>query len=156
MLVHELNRVYCAKNHLERHLPNLIELASFRSLQLAMQEIYDDVKKQHWRVLGIYELLHATPSEEGCDVIKAVINEAYKLGNRDSKTMVVNDLDIILYMQIIEHIEMATCRLLRTLSVYWEDEQVRQLITECFDENKDNDRLYSLITSEFLEKKVNE
>jgi len=152
LIIHELNRVNCAKNYLIRHLPHLIELASFKSLQLAMQEILDDVKKQQWRILGIYELLHAQPSEEGCEVIKTVIEEAYKLGNRDSKILVINDLDIIMYMQIIEHIEMTTCRMLKTLTNYWDDPQVKQLIVECFDENLDNDRLYTLITREFLDK----
>jgi len=44
LFIHQLNRVNCTKGYLIRNLPLLIEMASFKTMQLAIQEDLDDVK----------------------------------------------------------------------------------------------------------------
>lgn len=154
LFIHQLNRVNCTKSYLIRNLPKLAEVASFKTMRLAIEEDLSDVKKQQLRVDEMYKLLDAAPSDDGCEVIKSVIEEAYNLGNAAEKSTIVNDMDIILYMQIIENIECTSFRMLKLIAQYMDNKELAQKVTECFDENIDNDRLFMLISEEYLSSKV--
>jgi ferritin-like metal-binding protein YciE len=153
LFIHQLNRVNCTKGYLIRNLPILEGIASFKNMKLAIQEDLDDVKKQQKRIDKIYAMLHSKASDEGCDVIKSVIEEAFNLNNNSGKSTIINDMDIILYMQLIENIELTSFRMLKLISGFIGNDQITQMVTECFDENVDNDKLFSLITEEYLSKK---
>jgi ferritin-like metal-binding protein YciE len=153
LFIHQLNRVNCTKGYLIRNLPLLEKIASFRNMQLAIMESLDDVKKQQQRINEIYGLLNSKSSDEGCDVIKSVLEEAFNLGNNTGKSTLANDMDIILYMQLIENIESTSFRMLKLIAQFLGNDEVSQMVTECFDENIDNDRLFTLITEEYLAKK---
>jgi ferritin-like metal-binding protein YciE len=154
LFIHQLNRVNCTKGYLIRNLPILEEIASFKNMKLAIREDLDDVKKQQVRIDKIYDMLHSKASDEGCDVIKSVIDEAFNLGNNAGKSTIVNDMDIILYMQLIENIELTSFRMLKVIAEFMGNEEITQMVTECFDENVDNDKLFTLITEEYLSKKT--
>jgi ferritin-like metal-binding protein YciE len=125
-------------------------------MQLAIQESLDDVEKQQLRIDEMYELLGSKPSDEGCDVIKSVMEEAFNLGNNAGKLTIINDMDIILYVQLIENIELTSFRMLKLIAGFMGNDQITQMVTECFDENIDNDRLFSLISEEYLTQKTND
>ena len=154
LFIHQLNRINCTKSYLIRNLPNLADIASFKNMRLAILEAFDDVKKQQSRIDEIYKLLHSHPSDEGCEVIKAVLEEAYHLGNNSGKTKVMNDMDIILYMSLIENIELTSFRVLKLINQFIGNDQITQLLAECCDENVDNDRLFMLISEEYLAQKA--
>jgi ferritin-like metal-binding protein YciE len=156
LFIHQLNRVNCTKGYLIRNLPILEEIASFKTMKLAIQEDLDDVKKQQLRIDEMYELLGSKASDEGCDVIKSVIEEAFNLGNNAGKSTIVNDMDIILYMQLIENIELTSFRMLKLIAQFMGNDEITQMVTECFDENVDNDKLFTLITEEYLAKKTDD
>jgi len=154
LFIHQLNRVNCTKGYLARNLPKLQEIASFNTMKLAIREDLEDVQKQQSRIDEIYGLLQAEPSDEGCEVIKSIIDEAYNLNNNSGKSTIINDMDVILYMQLIENIELTSFRMLKMIAGYMGNMQISQMLTECFDENVDNDRLFTLISAEYLEKKT--
>lgn len=154
LFIHQLNRVNCTKGYLIRNLPILKEIASFNTMKLAIGEDLDDVKKQQLRIEGMYQLLGSKPSDEGCEVIKSVIEEAFNLGNNAGKSTIINDMDIILYMQLIENIELTSFRMLKLIAEFLDNDEVKQMVTECFDENIDNDRLFTLISAEYLSQKT--
>jgi ferritin-like metal-binding protein YciE len=156
LFIHQLNRVNCTKGYLVRNLPLLEEIASFRMMKLAIQEDLDDVKKQQLRIEEMYKLLDSKPSDEGCEVVKSVIEEAFNLGNNSGKSSIVNDMDIILYVQLIENIELTSFRMLKLIAGFMGNDDITQMVTECFDENIDNDRLFTLISEEYLAKKTGE
>ncbi|MDB5137682.1 MAG: hypothetical protein JWP37_4285 [Mucilaginibacter sp.] len=153
LFIHQLNRVNCTKGYLVRNLPLLEKIASFRNMQLAIMESLDDVKRQQQRIDQIYQLLNSKSSDEGCEVIKSVLEEAFNLGNNTGKSTFANDMDIILYMQLIENIESTSFRMLKLIAQFLGNGQVKQMITECFDENIDNDKLFTLISEEYLAEK---
>ncbi|MBS1503546.1 MAG: DUF892 family protein [Bacteroidetes bacterium] len=155
LFIHQLNRVNCTKGYLIRNLPKLAEIASFKNMQMAIMETHEDVQKQQLRIDKIYELLGSAPSDEGCEVVKAVIDEAYNLGYKDGKSTIMNDMDIILYMQMIENMEYTSFKMLRLINQFMGDQQITQLLSECCDENMDNAHLFTLITEEYLVKKSN-
>lgn len=154
LFIHQLNRVNCTKGYLARNLPKLQEIASFNTMKLAIREDMEDVQKQQARINEIYNLLQAKPSDEGCEVIKSVIDEAYNLNNNSGKSTIINDMDVILYMQLIENIELTSFRMLKMVAGYMGNPQISQMLKECCDENVDNDRLFTLISAEYLEKKA--
>jgi ferritin-like metal-binding protein YciE len=151
LFIHQLNRINCAKGYLIRNLPDLKEIAFSNQLKLAIREDLEDVKKQLARVEEIYDKFNSKPSDEGCEVLKAVIEQAYKLGEHTGKTAIINDMDIILYMQLIEHIEMTTYRMLKLLAGCMNDTEVEQMILECFHETVDNDKLFLMISEDYLQ-----
>ena len=154
LFIHQLNRVNCTKGYLARNLPVLQKLASFNTMKLAIREDLEDVKRQQLRIDEMYSLLESKASDEGCEVIKSVIEEAFNLSNNSGKSTVINDMDIILYMQLIENIELTSFRMLKMIAGFMGNEQITQMVTECFDENVDNDQLFTLISEEYLEKKA--
>jgi ferritin-like metal-binding protein YciE len=156
LFIHQLNRVNCTKGYLARNLPLLQEIASFNTMKLAIRENLEDVKKQQLRIDEMYRLLGSKASDEGCEVIKSVIEEAFNLSNNSGKSIAINDMDIILYMQLIENIELTSFRMLKIIAGFLGNVQITQMITECFDENVDNDRLFTLISEEYLERKTAE
>jgi len=154
LFVHQLNRVNCTKGYLARNLPLLKEKASFKNMQLAIEESLDDVKKQQQRIDEMYELLGSKASDEGCEVVKTVIEEAFNLGNNAGKSTIMNDMDIILYMQLIENIELTSFRMLTLIAQFMGNAQITHMLTECFDENVDNDNLFKMISEEYLAEKA--
>lgn len=152
VFLHQLNRVNCTKGYLARNLPTLEKTASFNTMKLAIREDLEDVIKQQLRIDEMYTLLDSKPSDEGCEVIKSVIDEAFNLNNNSGKSIVIHDMDIILYMQLIENIELTSFRMLKMIAGFMGNEPIKQMVTECFDENVDNDRLFTLISEEYLEK----
>jgi len=153
LFIHQLNRVNCTKGYLARNLPLLAEMASFKNMKLAIQETHDDVLKQQKRIDEIYTLSGAKASDEGCEVVKAVIEEAYQFGNHTGKPKIVNDMDIILYVRLIENIELTSFRVLKLIHEFIANDQVTQLLAECCDENMDNDKLFGLVAEEYLNQK---
>lgn len=156
LFIHQLNRVNCTKSYLLKNLPLLAETASFRTMKLAIYESLEDVGRQQLRIHEMYELLDAAPSDEGCEVVKAVIEEASKLGHNAGKSIIMHDMDIILYTQLIENMELTSFRMLKLIAKFMGNKKISQMITECFDENIDNDRLFTLISEEYLAQKTSD
>ena len=154
LFIHQLNRINCTKGYMIRNLPALAEIASFKNLQHAILEAHEDAKKQQSRVDDIYKLLGSKPSDEGCEVIKAVIEEAFHLGKHNGLTRIMNDMDIILYMRLIENINLTSFNMLKMINQFIGNNRITQLLSECCDENADNDGLFKLISEEYLTEKV--
>jgi ferritin-like metal-binding protein YciE len=154
LFIHQLNRVNCTKGYLARHLPPLAEVASFKNMKLAIMEAHGDVKKQQSRIDDMYKLMHSEPSDEGCEVVKAVLDEASNLGDGKGKSAIINDMDIILYMRMIENMELTSFRMLKLINQYMGNDQLTQLLAECSDENADNEELFSMISEEYLTQKI--
>lgn len=151
LFIHQLNRVNCTKSYLLRNLPDLAGMVSFKNLRFAILESYEDVKKQQERVDEIYRLLESRASDQGCEVIKSVLEEAYHFsGPNNGLTHIIKDMDIILYMRLIENIELTSFGILKMISKFLGSEQVSQLLLECCNENVDNDKLFRLISEEYI------
>jgi ferritin-like metal-binding protein YciE len=59
-------------------------------------------------------------------------------------------MDIIAYLQLLEHINISACSMLKMIASKLKMEQAAQLLTECFDESIDNDHLFMLISKEYV------
>jgi ferritin-like metal-binding protein YciE len=147
---HNLNNLYYGKRYLNNNLAHLIDISSFKSLQLALQELQDDVQRQIVRLEEIYEIMGLTPSDADCIPVKAIFKETFVLERKGIGMELLGDMDIMLYMQLIEHINITALRMLRILAKPLKLTAIDQLLTESFDESVDDDQLFMLITNEYL------
>lgn len=150
LFTHNLNKLYYGKRYINNNLPRLIEIASFKALQLALEELQDDVKKHIARLDEIYKVAGIVPSDEECIPVKAIFKETFTLERKGIGTQLLGDMDIMLYMQLIEHINITAFRMLRILAKALKLADIDQLLTESFDESIDDDRLFTMITNEYL------
>jgi ferritin-like metal-binding protein YciE len=149
VFVHNLNRIYFGKCYLNKNLAHIMQLASFTALQQAIQEFWDDVKKQIARMEEVYKLIDETPSDKNCNPIKSIIKDEFCLDEEQS-IPILSDMDVIMYIQLLEHINITSCRMLMMVAKQLKYANAQQLLTECFDESIDNDQLFILISKEYL------
>lgn len=149
VFIHNLNRIYFGKRYLDNHLAQLIQLASFTALQLAIQEFWDDVKKQIQRMEEIYQLIDETPSDKNCNPLKSIVKDGFCLDEKQTMP-ILSDMDVIMYLQLLEHVNITSYRMLIIVARRLNYGNVVQLLTECFDESTDNDQLFLLISKEYL------
>ncbi len=147
--VHNLNRMYFGKRYLNERMPLLIEQASFKTLKLALTEMHQDVKNQIGRMAEMYLLINEPPIDENNNPIKSLLKDEFCL-NASEELSVVNDMDIILYVQILEHINITAYRLMKLTTSVFDSSAVQQLLTECFDESVEDDHLFVLISEEYI------
>jgi ferritin-like metal-binding protein YciE len=150
--VHHLNRVYYGKQYLKKHLPDLKEVTSFVKLKQGIQETWEDVSRQVERLQEIYSLIDATPATENCVPIIAVFKDAFEPQDYQDETCLLNDIDIILYLQLLEHINITSYRMLKILAESMGIVKVEQLLIESFDESTDNDKLFVMIADEYVKR----
>ncbi|MFD0793032.1 DUF892 family protein [Mucilaginibacter litoreus] len=151
IFLHHLNRIYNGKRFLNAHCAHLINIASFEGLKLALDEFSNDVKKQVARMEEIYAIIGETPSPEVCNPIQSIVKDDFCL-DENQTIPVLNDLDMMLYVQILEHINITSYRMLITIGKLLKYQDIIQLLTESFDESADNDKLFMLIAKEYITK----
>lgn len=150
LFTHNLNKLYYGKRYINDNLAHLIEVASFKALQLALQELQGDVQKHISRLDEVYAAADITPSDEECIPVKAIFKETFALEKKGIGMELLSDMDIMLYMQLIEHINITAYRMLRILAKALNLTDIEQLLIESFDESIEDDRLFMLITDEYL------
>jgi ferritin-like metal-binding protein YciE len=148
--VHHLNRVYYGKRYLRTNLPPLIDRSSFKKLQQGIQEVWEDVVRQIERIEEIYKLIDAEPDKENCVPIIAVFKDAFEPQDYKMDDCMLNDIDTILYLQLLEHVNITSYRMLKVLAERLNNQEVQQLLQECYDESKEDDHLFLMITDEYV------
>jgi ferritin-like metal-binding protein YciE len=149
IFVHHLNRIYFGKRYLDKTIDEIIGLASFKNLELAIQEIGEDAKRQIIRMEDIYRLIDETPTDESHNPIKSIVGEEFFI-DQTLPIPILKDTDIMLYIQLLEHINITSYRMLKTIASAQQNTAVEQLLVECFDESVDDDGLFVLIAGEYL------
>ena len=147
--VHNLNRMYFGKLFLSQKMDTLIETASFKTLKLALTEMAQDVINQINRMSEIYGLINERPTNESNNPLKTIAKDEFCL-NTTGDMPILDDMDIILYVQILEHINITAYRLMKLTAPTLNNKEVEQLLTECFDESVEDDRLFVLISKEYI------
>jgi ferritin-like metal-binding protein YciE len=149
VFVHNLNRIYFGKCYLDQHLGHLTTVASFDALKLAIEEFWGDIKKQIERMEAIYELIGEKPSDKNCNPIRSIIKDNFCLGE-DQESPILTDVNLISCLQLLEHINIIACNMLKIIAKKLNMNEGTQLLTECFDESIDNDHLFTLIFKEYI------
>lgn len=149
LFIYYLNKIYDGKLYLNEQLPLVIKKTGLKVLQLALEELLKDVKTQIARMDEIYEMLNVAPTEITDAPIKTIIQNACDLRN-NPHSIILNDMDIMVHMQLVEHVNIISYRMLRRLAALLDYKEIEQLMVECFDESRDDDKLFLMIADEYL------
>lgn len=150
LFAHHLNQLYHGKQYIQANLPHLAAIASFNDLQLALQELSSDIASQLNRLNDIYKITELVPANDECIPIQAIFKNTFILERKGVGQQLLGDLDIMLYMQLIEHINITAYRMLLILADELKFTDIKQMLIESFDESVDDDRLFMLIANEYL------
>jgi len=148
--IDHLNRIYCAKSHLQDRLPEMRTSAYFTDLVHAITETLVDVEQQISRMNEIYLLLGIKPGFESCAGILGLIEDAFSAIHQGGDDPQTRDLSILFYLQNIESIEMASFKMLKLAAPQLERKKIKQLLKENFDEASDDLALLRLITFRYF------
>jgi ferritin-like metal-binding protein YciE len=151
IFIHHLSRIYNGKCFLRKNLQHLTSLASFKDLKLAMGEFAGDVEKQIARMEEIYKMMNESPLDMQCNPITSIVRDEFCLDEKQTIS-ILNDLDLVLYVQLLEHVNITSYRMLIMIAKLLKFNDVKQLLTESFDESQDNDKLFLLIAKEYITK----
>lgn len=149
LFIYYLNKIYDGKLYLNSHLPQVIRKTNLKVLQLALEELLKDVQTQIARMEEIYKMLDVSPTEIIDAPIKTIIQNACDLRNNPN-SVIENDMDIMVHMQLVEHVNIISYRMLRRLASLLNYKEIEQLMVECFDESRDDDKLFLMIADEYL------
>lgn len=149
LFVDQLNVVCCAKHNLIKNIPGLIDLPSFIDLKYAFEESMESSERQIKRLQEIFGHIKEEVSEERCQGMKAIINEAFCAIETTQEKSVTRDLAMIFYAKIIEHIEIVSYRMLISIAATLEYTEIKNLLKESLDESKENDKLFMMIAREY-------
>jgi len=137
-----LNKIYCAKAHLQERLPEIQHQSHFADLKHAIGETLEDVNRQITRMDEIYALLDEEPSVVDCSGLIGMVEDAYTEIHKESGNPELRDLSILFYMQNIEILQIA--------AVKFKNRHIKQLLLENFDEAKADRALLLLITTKYI------
>jgi ferritin-like metal-binding protein YciE len=145
-----LDKIYAAKSHLIKHLPEIAEEAHFADLRSAILETMEDVERQLARMDIIYAMLDADRDEANFSGLAGLIDDAFEDIKLHIKDDELRDLSIAFYMQNVESMEMASFQVLEMAAVKLKNKQIKQLIKENYDEAKADRTLLLLITAKYV------
>jgi ferritin-like metal-binding protein YciE len=149
--INHLNRIYCAKSHLQKNLPEMREHAHFSDLINAITETLIDVEKQISRMDEIYAILDVRPGFEDCLGVIGLIDDTFSVISQEIDDPEMSDLSILFYLQNIEAIEMASFKMLNLAAPKLGHKDIKQLLKENFDEAQEDLVLLQEITSKYLQ-----
>jgi ferritin-like metal-binding protein YciE len=150
--VNNLNKIFAAKTHLIKHLPEIAEEAHFSDLRSAILKTMEDVEKQLARMDIIYAMMDAELNDGNYSGLAGLIDDAFEDIKLHSKDPELRDLSIAFYLQNVESMEMASFQVLEMAAVKLKNKQIKQLIKENYDEAKADRTLLLLITAKYVTK----
>lgn len=148
--ISHLNHIYSAKSHLQERLPELLNQATFSDLRNGIAETMCNVDNQIIRMDTIYALFQTKGIINISGGMVHMVEDAFTAINKLGGDLVLRDLSMLFYLHNIESLEMASFRVLELASAKFKDKQIKQLLKESYDEAKDDNALFLMITARYL------
>ena len=146
----QLNRIYCIKSHLQERLPEIRQNAHFADLYDGITQTLADVEKQISHMDEIYVMLEIKYNFENCRGIISMIEDMFTVICREGADPEMRDLSVLVYLQNIEHMEMASFHMLKMAAEKLNQKQIIKLLQQSFEEAKENLGLLQLITLNYF------
>ncbi len=133
LFVQELHLLYDGEKQIVEMLPGIIDAASSKRLKEALGEHLEETKKQVRRLEVIFKELHQSFSEMRSQVMESLLKEAGKVIQSDYEAS-VKDVALINCIQHIEHFEIASYGILKSLAKDFNYDNIYNLLDESSDE----------------------
>jgi ferritin-like metal-binding protein YciE len=150
LFVEELKDLYSAENQITKALPKLVEAASSKELQSALEHHLKETQGHVQRLEQVFEILGASPKGKTCNGMKGILSEGSE-AIEDTDEGDVRDAALISGAQRVEHYEMAAYGAVRSFAERLKQKQIVQLLEETLEEEKAADKKLTDIS-----KKVNQ
>ncbi len=148
--LHHLDKIYSAKSHLLKRLPEILYQAHFSDLEEAVFETIRIVEHQKIRMEAVYSLLDAEINDGSFSGLSGLIDDSFDEIKCHKDNHELRDMSILFYLANIEGMEMASFQVLQLMAVKLENAEIKKLIKENFDEAKADKTLLLLITTKYL------
>lgn len=140
-----LKDVYWAESHLIKNLPKMLKAAGSEELKTAITDHIEVTREQAARLEEVFSLLDKKAQAKKCDAMEGLVKEGLSIVEETTKGTATRDVGIILASQKIEHYEIATygglAQLAKTLGL----EEVKNLLGQTLEEEKQADELLTQI-----------
>ena len=141
LFLEELRDIYWAEKHLVKALPKMEKAASSEELANAFNEHLAVTQEQVTRLEQVFELLGEKPRGKKCEAMEGLVKEAESVIEDTEEGTSTRDVALIIAAQKVEHYEIATYGGLATLAKTMGINQVKELLGQTLEGEKETDEL---------------
>jgi|SRR5688572_1167972 ferritin-like metal-binding protein YciE len=156
LFVDGLKDVYWAESHLIKNLPKMLKAAGAPELKTAITDHIEVTRQQASRLEKVFGLLEKKAQAKKCDAMEGLVKEGNSIIEETEKGTATRDVGIILAAQKIEHYEIATygglAQLAKTLGL----EEIKNLLGQTLDEEKQADELLTQVAENNINVKASQ
>jgi ferritin-like metal-binding protein YciE len=156
LFVDGLKDVYWAENHLIKNLPKMLKAAGAPELKTAITDHIEVTRQQAGRLEKVFSLLEKKAQAKKCEAMEGLVKEGNSIIEETDKGTATRDVGIILAAQKIEHYEIATYGGLAQLAKILDLEEVKNLLGQTLDEEKEADELLSQVAENNINVKASQ
>jgi ferritin-like metal-binding protein YciE len=145
LFVDEIKDIYWAEKHLTKALPKMQKAATSEELANAFSNHLEQTEEHVARLEQVFELLGEKVQAKKCDAMAGLVEEAQSIIEDTDEGTATRDVGLILAAQKVEHYEIATYGGLAQLAKTLDLTDVKNLLGQTLDEEKETDELLTEI-----------
>lgn len=144
----EIKDIYWAENHLTKAIPKMQKAATSPELKDAFGAHLVQTKEHVARLEKVFKLLGEKVQAKKCDAMAGILEEGNGIIEDTDAGTATRDVGLIIAAQKVEHYEIATYGGLAQLAETLGLTDVKNLLGQTLDEEKETDQLLSDIAKE--------
>lgn len=148
--IDELKDIYWAEKHLTKALPKMQKAATSEELKNAFADHLEQTKGHIERLEQVFELMGEPAKAKKCEAMEGITKEGDSIIEDTPKGTATRDVGLILAAQKVEHYEISTygglAQLAKTLGL----NDVKELLGETLQEEKETDELLTSIAENHI------
>lgn len=145
LFLDSLKDIYYAEKSGAKALPKLAKAATSQQLRGAFEQHAQETNGQVQRLEQIFEQIGKKAQGKKCEAIEGLIREADSLIKETKKGSKTRDVALIMAAQKMEHYEIASYGSIATLAAQMGQSQVKELLGQTLQEEKDTDEILTQI-----------
>lgn len=150
LFLDELKDIYWAEQHLAKALPKMVKGATSEKLKQAIADHLEQTKNHMTRLEKAFASIGEKAKAVKCEAMNGLLKEAEELLTETEKGTEVRDVAIISAAQKVEHYEIASYGILRTLAGVLGFSAAQKLLDETLAEEKAADALLTEVAENYV------
>lgn len=150
LFISSLKDINWAEKHLVKALRKMAKAATSEDVRQAFEDHAVQTEEHADRLVRVFEHLGKKPTSKKCVAMEGLIAEAEELIEETEEGTEVRDAALISAAQKVEHYEIATYGTLKTLAGHLEMEEVKEMLVQTLEEEKQTDVLLTEIAEAYV------
>ena len=147
LFLQEIKDIYDAEKQILKALPKMIKGVESEELRAALEEHETVTEKQVERLEEVFQMLEKPARGKKCVAMEGLLKEGSEILKEDGEPAVI-DAAIIAAAQKVEHYEIASYGTLATFAELLGYEDIKDLLGQTLEEEKETDEKLTEIASE--------